>query len=135
MYCCHRRRQHRGVRTTRLHRTLSRRSLSALPASTAPRPTFVTIMIRPSERDGMATDMPLFRPSGKAEIFFISGLDTILTIRSDLPVGSNCRAYSLHIVIASAAKQSTHPRGAVWIASSQELLAMTARYTVRPHNT
>src|SRR5207302_9204246 len=30
-----------GVRTTRLCRTLSRRSLSALPASTATRPTFV----------------------------------------------------------------------------------------------
>src|SRR5258708_38694174 len=29
-----------GVRTTRLCRTLSRRSLSALPASTATRPTF-----------------------------------------------------------------------------------------------
>src|SRR5439155_15709866 len=29
-----------GVRTTRLRRTLSRRSFSALPASTAPRPTF-----------------------------------------------------------------------------------------------
>src|SRR5438132_3554353 len=29
-----------GVRTTHLCRTLSRRSLSALPASTAPRPTF-----------------------------------------------------------------------------------------------
>jgi len=41
-------RQHRDVRTTRLHRTLSCRSLSALPASTAPRPTFVAIMIRPS---------------------------------------------------------------------------------------
>ena len=42
-----------GVRTTRLCRTLSRRSLSALPASTAPRPTFVAIMIRPSDWDGM----------------------------------------------------------------------------------
>src|SRR6266571_7861751 len=42
-----------GVRTTRLRRTLSRRSLSALPASTATRPTFVAIMIRPSDRDGM----------------------------------------------------------------------------------
>src|SRR5882757_9087854 len=30
-----------GVRTTRFCRTLSRRSLSALPASTATRPTFV----------------------------------------------------------------------------------------------
>ena len=44
----------RGVRTTRLYRTQQRRSLSALPASTATRPTIVTIMIRPSERNGMA---------------------------------------------------------------------------------
>ena len=42
-----------GVRTTRLCRTLSCRSLSALPASTATRPTIVAIMIRPSGRDGM----------------------------------------------------------------------------------
>src|SRR6266568_5062149 len=47
-----------GVRTTRLCRTLSRRSLSALPASTAPRPTFVAIMIRPSEGDGMDVICP-----------------------------------------------------------------------------
>src|SRR5712672_1855939 len=94
MYCCHRRRQHRGVRTTRLCRTLSRRSLSALPASTATRPTFVTIMIRPSERDGMATDMPLFRPSGKAKYFLfllIFGLTRFPKIGSVLPVGLICR--------------------------------------------
>src|SRR5437016_3936302 len=43
-----------GVRTTRLRRTLSRRSFSALPASTASHPTFVAIMKRPSDRDGMS---------------------------------------------------------------------------------
>src|SRR5438105_10205254 len=42
-----------GVRTTRLRRTLPHRSSDDAPASTAPRPTFVAIMIRPSDRDGM----------------------------------------------------------------------------------
>src|SRR5258707_1132086 len=59
-----------GVRTTRLCRTLSHRSLSALPASTAPRPTFVAIMIRPSDRDGMAIDVPLFALREKRNIFY-----------------------------------------------------------------
>src|SRR6266702_1903536 len=65
-----------GVRTTRLRRTLSRRSLSALPASTAARPTFVAIMKRPSERNGMrviCADLGFV----KTEIFLIPGLDTI----------------------------------------------------------
>src|SRR5258708_23234269 len=99
-----------GVRTTRLRRTLSRRSLSALPASTATRPTIVAIMIRPSERDGMARDMPLICPSGKAKYFLFWGLTRFLQIRSDLPVGSNCRACSLRILIASQATQSMAPR-------------------------
>src|SRR5882757_5235561 len=105
MYCCHRRRQHRGVRTTHLCRTLSRRSLSALPASTAPRPTFVTIMIRPSDRDGMATDMPLFRPSGKAKYFLFWGLTRFLTIRSDLPVELLCRRCGIDFALADDATQ------------------------------
>src|SRR5258706_16300102 len=58
------------VRTTRFCRTLSRRSLSALPASTATRPTFVAIMIRPSDRDGMATDIPCFSLLEKRNIFY-----------------------------------------------------------------
>src|SRR5258707_3862247 len=66
-----------GVRTTRLRRTLSRRSLSALPASTAPRPTFRGDHDTPlfSGRDGdrCAPDLAF----GKSEIFFILGLDTI----------------------------------------------------------
>ena len=37
-------------------------------ASTAPRPTLMTIAKRPSYRDGMPTDA-LFRPSGKAKYF------------------------------------------------------------------
>src|SRR5258705_6651641 len=44
-------------------------------------------MIRPSDRDGMATDMPLFRPSGKAKYFLFWGLTRFLRTRSDLPVG------------------------------------------------
>src|SRR6266567_9298944 len=76
-----------GVRTTRLRRTLSRRSFSALPASTATRPTIVAIMIRPSERDGMAIDVPLIWPSGKAKYFLIWGLTRFRQIRSDLPDG------------------------------------------------
>ena len=41
----------RGVRTTRLHRTLCRARLVATSASTASHPTSVTIAIRPSWRD------------------------------------------------------------------------------------
>jgi hypothetical protein len=37
--------------------------------STAPRPALMTIAKRPSYRDGMAIDMPLFRSSGKAKYF------------------------------------------------------------------
>src|SRR6267154_1937144 len=47
-------------------------------------------MIRPSDRDGMATDMPLFRPSGKAKYFLFWGLTRFLETRSDLPVGQIC---------------------------------------------
>jgi hypothetical protein len=74
MHCCHRRRQPRGVRTTRLCRTLSHRSFSALPASTATRPTFVAIMTRPSDRDGMAIDIHCFALLEKRNIFYF-GLD------------------------------------------------------------
>jgi len=92
MHSCHRQRQHRGVRTTRLCRTLSCRSFSALPASTATRPTIVAIMIRPSCRDGMAIDMHLIWPSGKAKYFLFWGLTCVLKTRiGDLPVGSICR--------------------------------------------
>src|SRR6266704_4756599 len=60
-----------GVRTTRLCRTRSRRSFSALPASTATRPTFVNDHDTPllSGRDGnrCATDLAFW----KSEIFSI----------------------------------------------------------------
>jgi hypothetical protein len=38
-------------------------------ASTATRPTFVTIMIRPSDRDGMGVDIALFLIRKKRNIF------------------------------------------------------------------
>src|SRR5258708_230152 len=66
-----------GVRTTRLCRTLSRRSLSALPASTASRPTFRgdhdTPLLTGRDGDRYPTDLPF----GKSEIFLILGLDII----------------------------------------------------------
>ncbi len=74
MHCCHRQRQHRGVRTTRLCRTLSRRSLSALPASTATRPTFVNDHDTPLSGTGwryLCHDFHFW----KSEIFLIPRLD------------------------------------------------------------
>src|SRR6267154_2840136 len=55
--------------------------------STAPRPALMTIAKRPSYRHGMAIDMPLFRPSGKAKYFLFCGLTRFPQIISDLPVG------------------------------------------------
>src|SRR5205085_9841875 len=53
------RRQRRDVRTTRFCRTLSRRSLSALPASTATRPNDRDDHDTPLWRDGMDEDIGL----------------------------------------------------------------------------
>jgi hypothetical protein len=47
---------------------------------------------RPSEQDGMAIDVPLICPSGKAKYFLFQGLTRFLKIRSDLPVGLFCRS-------------------------------------------
>jgi hypothetical protein len=55
---------------------------------------------RPSEQDGMAIDMPLFRPSGKAKYFLFWGLTRFPKIGTDLPVGSICRGCSRHFVIS-----------------------------------
>ena len=66
----------RGVRTTRPHRTPQPRSSVATSASTATRPTFVTMANAPLSRTGcpkICSDLAF----GKSEIFFISGLDTI----------------------------------------------------------
>src|SRR5258708_15695617 len=45
-------------------------------------------MIRPSERDGMAIDVPLIWPSGKAKYFLFWGLTRFRQTRSDLPPSS-----------------------------------------------
>ena len=42
---------------------------------------------RPSERDGMAKDIPLLWPSDKAKYFLFWGLTRILQIGTNLPVG------------------------------------------------
>src|SRR5882672_12529956 len=81
-------------RTTRLRRTLqhlssarfviAHRPKPALPSiarKTLPRPphpipTFVTIMIRPSSRDGMARTCRDDLPDGESGIFFETGLDS-----------------------------------------------------------
>ena len=64
------RRQRRDVRTTRLCRTLSRRSLSALPASTATRPNDRDDHDAPLWRDGMAKDVALIWFLIKRNIFY-----------------------------------------------------------------
>src|SRR5437016_13028911 len=68
-----------------------------------PVPRSRTIMTRPSERDGMAIDMPLFRTSGKAKYFLFWALTSIPKIRNgDLPVGSICRGCSRILVAGEA---------------------------------
>ena len=60
--------------------------VSGTSASTAPRPTFVTIMIRPSCRDGMATGIHPILISVKAKYFLFCPLTRFPQIRSDLPL-------------------------------------------------
>jgi len=100
-----------GARTTRFCRTKQRRRQRAgrsltevfrpanpftpdAAASTAPRPNVRDDGQRPSGRDGMARDVPLICPSGKAKYFLFWGLTRFLITRSDLPVGSICRVCS-----------------------------------------
>jgi hypothetical protein len=73
-----------------------------MPASTATRPTIVAIMIRPSGRDGMATNMRLIWPSDKAKYFSFQGLTLFRKIGSDLPVGLFCRTRRIQIVVVHA---------------------------------
>src|SRR6266576_2448651 len=81
-----------GVGTTRLRRTRQHISSSALTASTASRPAFVTIAIRPSCRNGTARIMHLIWVGRKQKYFCKRGLTQFLKIRSDLPVGLVCRS-------------------------------------------
>ncbi len=78
-----------GVRTTRLRRTLQHHSSSALPASTASRPAFVTIAIRPSCRNETVRISELIWVGRKQKYFCRRGLTSFLKIRSDLPVRQN----------------------------------------------
>src|SRR5882724_3835114 len=83
-----------GVRTTRLRRTLQHHSSSALPASTASRPAFVTIAIRPSCRNETVRISELIWVGRKQKYFCKTGLTRLRKIRSDLPVGhSNLRRH------------------------------------------
>src|SRR6266481_1107525 len=76
-----------GVRTTRLHRPQQHSSSSALPASTASRPAFVTIAIRPSVWDETGRISELIWVGRKQKYFCKRGLTRLRKIRSDLPVG------------------------------------------------
>ncbi len=76
-----------GVRTTRLHRPRQHHSSSALPASTASRPAFVTIAIRPSVWDETGRISELIWVESEAKYFCKRDLTGFLKIRSDLPVG------------------------------------------------
>src|SRR6266436_9634983 len=76
-----------GVRTTRLHRPQQHSSSSALPPSTASRPAFVTIAIRPSVWDETGRISELIWVESEAKYFCKTGLTPLRKIRSDLPVG------------------------------------------------
>src|SRR6267154_6856015 len=82
-----------GVRTTRLRRPRQHHSSSALPASTASSPAFVTcatpLLSRP---DGRISE--LIWVGRKQKYFCKRGLTRLRKIRSDLPVGhSNLRRH------------------------------------------
>src|SRR6266446_1513262 len=78
-----------GVRTTRLRRPRQHHSSSAPTASTASRPAFVTIAIRPSCRNETVRISELIWVGRKQKYFCKRGLTRFLKIRSDLPVGRN----------------------------------------------
>ena len=78
------RRQHRDVGTTRLRRTFQSRSSVATSTSTASPSLASDDGQRPSERDGMAKDVCLICPSGKANYFLFRVLTRFLVIRSHL---------------------------------------------------
>src|SRR6266446_4608607 len=78
-----------GVGTTRLRRPRQHISSSALTASTASRPAFVTIAIRPSCRNETVRISELIWVGRKQKYFCRRGLTSFLKIRSDLPVRQN----------------------------------------------
>ena len=107
---CHRRlrdsfpptfRQQRGVRTTRLDRTLRRfrparsRTPDAKASITPPAQRFVTIAKRPSCGPRMARTRASDLPDVTSGIFLISGLDMISDNQNDLPVGLICRGLTV----------------------------------------
>ena len=106
-----------GVRTTRLRRTLQHHSSSALPASTASRPAFVTIAIRPSCRNETVRISELIWVKGKQKYFCKRGLTRFLKIRSDLPVGLIChsRMQKFDLPWRQISKQQDVPATAVSI--------------------
>src|SRR6266480_4144235 len=81
-----------GVRTTRLHRPRQHISSSVPPASTASRPAFVTIAIRPSVWDETVRISELIWVRKKQKYFCKRGLTRLRKIRSDLPVGQFSRS-------------------------------------------
>src|SRR6266566_5309730 len=78
-----------GVGTTRLRRPRQHISLSALTASTASRPAFVTIASRPSCRNETVRISELIWVGRKQKYFCKRGLTPFRKIRSDLPVRQN----------------------------------------------
>ena len=70
----------RAVRSAHGKPALRSRPAPDAAASTASRPTFVTIAIRPSCRDGMARILPLICPTAQAEYFCCEGLDRLLRL-------------------------------------------------------
>ncbi len=78
-----------------------------LPRPPHPIPTFVTIMIRPSSRDGMARTCRDDLPDGESEIFLREGLDRLM---GDLPVGQNITIQGGLVAIIFAASPPSSPR-------------------------
>src|SRR6266404_1537888 len=106
-----------GVGTTRLGRPRQHHSSRALPASTASRPAFVTIAIRPSCRNETVRISELIWVKGKQKYFCKRGLTRFLKIRSDLPVGLIChsRMQKFDLPWRQISKQQDVPATAVSI--------------------
>jgi len=79
-----------GDRSQAVKPALQSRRAKTLPRPPHPIPTFVTIMIRRSSRDGMARTCRDDLPDGESGIFFETGLDRQI---ADLPVGQISLAF------------------------------------------
>src|SRR6266404_3263840 len=113
-----------GVRTTRLRRPRQHDSSSAPTASTASRPAFVTIAIRPSCRNETVRISELIWVGRKQKYFCKTGLTQLRKIRSDLPAGQN---QSVEFVIARSDSDEANPHLSCREMDCFAALAMTGK--------